>query len=57
MTNIAQINKNSNTIMKSISSFVKHNKVMNALKKSNCYKSKGVSVHDIFCYLFAACLH
>jgi len=51
MTNIAQISKNSNTIMKSITSFVKHNKVMNALKKSNCYKEKGVSVQDVFCYL------
>ncbi|SHH76212.1 hypothetical protein [Clostridium grantii] len=24
---------------------------MNALKKSNCYKEKGVCVYDIFCYL------
>ena len=51
MTNISQTNENSNTIMKSITGFVNKNKVMNALKKSNCYKSKGVSVHDIFCYL------
>jgi hypothetical protein len=51
MTNISQINENSNTIMKSITSFVKQNKVMHALKKSNCYKEKGISVHDIFYYL------
>ena len=51
MTNIAQMNEDSNTIMKSITSFVKQNKVIYALKKSNCYKEKGISVHDIFCYL------
>ena len=51
MNNISQIDKNSNTFIKSITSFVKHNKMIDALKKSNCYKKKGVSVYEIFCYL------
>jgi len=51
MKNISQIDKNSNTFIKSITSFVKHNKVIDALKKSNCYKKKGVPVYEIFCYL------
>lgn len=37
--------------MKSVTIFIKQFKVMNALKKSNCYKEKGISIHDIFCYL------
>ena len=51
MTNIPQINENENDFMKSIISFVKKYKVIDALKKSNCYKEKGTCVHDIFCYL------
>ena len=37
--------------MKSITSFVKKFKMINALKRSNNYIKKGTSVHDIFCYL------
>ena len=51
MNNIPQITQNENDFMKSITTFVKKFKVINALKKSNCYKKKGTSVHDIFCYL------
>ena len=51
MNNIPQTNEKENEFMKSITSFIKQFKVMKALKKSNCYKNKGVSVHDIFCYL------
>ena len=51
MNNIPQITQNENDFIKSITSFVKKFKVISALKKSNCYKQKGTSVHDIFCYL------
>jgi len=51
MNNIPQTNENENKFMKSITNFVKQFKVMNALNKSNCYKEKGMSVHDIFCNL------
>lgn len=51
MNNIPQMTQNENDFMKSITSFVKKFKVINALKKSNCYKEKGTCVHDIFCYL------
>ena len=51
MNNIPQITQNENDFMKSITSFVKKFKVISALKKSNCYKEKGTSVYDIFCYL------
>ncbi|WP_291635154.1 hypothetical protein [Clostridium sp.] len=60
MTNIPQISENENAFIKSITNFVKKFKVITALKKSNCYKEKGTSVHDIFCYLLlsiAACLY
>jgi len=51
MNNIPQISTNENDFMKSTVNFVKKFKVMSALKKANCYKEKGVRVHDIFCYL------
>jgi len=51
MNNIPQTNEKENEFMKSITSFNKQFKVINALKKANCYKEKGISVHDIFCYL------
>lgn len=51
MNTIPQTNENKNEFMKSIENFVKHFKVMSALKKANCYKEKGISVHDVFCYL------
>jgi hypothetical protein len=51
MNNIPQTNGNRYDFMNSITGFIKQFKVINALKKSNCYKEKGVSVHDIFCYL------
>lgn len=51
MNNIPQNSQNENNFMKSIVNFVKQFKVMAALKKANCYKEKGISVHDIFCYL------
>lgn len=40
-----------NDFMKSIKNFVKQFKVVSTLKKSNCYKQKGICVHNIFCYL------
>jgi hypothetical protein len=51
MNNIPQNNQNKNDFMKSIMNFVKQFKVISALKKANCYKEKGICVHDIFCYL------
>jgi hypothetical protein len=51
MNNIPQTKENENDFMKSIINFVKQFKVISALKKANCYKEKGICVHDIFCYL------
>lgn len=51
MNNIPQNDAKENTIIKSITIFVKKYKVIAALKKANCYKKKGICVHDIFCYL------
>ncbi|MDP4177183.1 MAG: hypothetical protein Q8900_02440 [Bacillota bacterium] len=51
MNTIPQNNKNKNNFMKSIINLVKQFKVINALKKANCYKEKGICVHDIFCCL------
>lgn len=36
--------------MKCIVNFVKQIKVIFTFKKANCYKEKGICVHDIFCY-------
>jgi hypothetical protein len=51
MNNIPQTNENKNDFMHSILNFVKKFKVISALKKANCYKEKGICVHDVFCYL------
>lgn len=51
MNNISQNNQKENDFMKSTANFVKQFKVIGALKKANCYKQKGICVHDIFCYL------
>lgn len=51
MNTIPQTNENTNDFMKSIINFMRQFKVISALKKANCYKEKGISVHDIFCYL------
>lgn len=47
MNTIPQISENENAFIKSIASFVKKFKVITALKKSNCYKEKGTSVHEL----------
>lgn len=51
MNIISENSTNENKIIKSIESFVKDFKVIQALKKANCYKNKGISVHVIFCFL------
>lgn len=51
MNSLPQNNQNENDFMKSILNFMKQFKVIQALKKANCYKLKGISVHDVFCYL------
>ncbi|KYH30428.1 hypothetical protein CLTEP_26800 [Clostridium tepidiprofundi DSM 19306] len=51
MNNIPQNNENENIFIKSILNFVKQFKVISAFKKANCYKEKGICVHDIFCYI------
>jgi len=51
MSSIPQNYHEEKQIISSILTFVKRFKVVSLLKKSNFYKKKGVSVHDILVYL------
>ena len=51
MNTLTENNHNENTLLKSISTFCKTYSVGSSLKKANAYKSKGIPVLQIFCYL------
>jgi hypothetical protein len=50
---ITQNNENDKKVSSSIINFFKTYKISSILKASNAYKSKGVSVVELFRYLFA----
>lgn len=52
MKSITQNNENDKKVFSSIINFFKTYKISSILKASNAYKSKGVSVVDLFRYLF-----
>lgn len=51
MSSIPQHSCESNQTIKSILFFIKRFKVISILKKSNFYKEKGISIHDMLIYL------
>ena len=53
MKSISQNNENDKKVSSSIIKFFKTYKISSILKASNAYKSKGVSVVELFRYLFA----
>ncbi|HHV17390.1 MAG TPA: hypothetical protein GXZ27_00800 [Thermoanaerobacterales bacterium] len=52
MKSITQDYQNDKMVSSSMKSFFKEYRISNALKESNAYKSKGISVIAIFRYLF-----